>query len=333
MHSCTIQAYQANRDHWLQFVIINIVITSSGWVSMPVIQTEKLSVYYGRQRGIRELDLSVNAGEIYGFLGPNGAGKTTTLRVLMDIIRPSAGRASMFGKDCQKHGVEIRKRVGYLPGELKLYPSMRVEDYFQMVSTIRRCTNYRAQASDLCERLNLDPSRTTGTLSHGNKQKVGLVAAFLGQPELLILDEPTTGLDPLVQQAVLELVRAAKAEGRTTMFSSHILSEVQAICDRVGIIRDGQMITTERIEELRRSQFHRLRLRFEKMPPVDAFKEFGARELYRSEHDLTLEIHENLNQVLAWAVDYGIIDLEDQPFSLEEIFLTHYGKRGNGKDA
>lgn len=300
---------------------------------MAIIQTEKLSVYYGRQRGIHELDLSVEPGEVYGFLGPNGAGKTTTLRVLMDIIRPSAGRASIFGKDCQKHGVEIRKSVGYLPGELKLYTNIRAENYFQMISTIRGIANYQAQASDYCERLNLDPGRVTGTLSHGNKQKVGLVAAFLGKPELLILDEPTTGLDPLAQQAVIELVREAKAEGRTIIFSSHILSEVQAVCERVGIIRDGQIITTERIEDLKRSQFHRLRLRFEKMPPVDCFKVYGALEVFRTEQELTLEIHENLNQVLAHAVNYGIIDLADQPFSLEEIFLAHYGGRGNGQDA
>lgn len=293
---------------------------------MSIIQTENLSVYYGRQRGIHALDLSVNAGEIYGFLGPNGAGKTTTLRVLVDIIRPTAGHARLFGMDCQKKGVIIRKRVGYLPGELQLYSKMRAEDYFQMVNTIRNQSNNQAQVADLCERLSLDPTRPMGTLSRGNKQKVGLVAAFMGKPDLLILDEPTTGLDPIAQQSVLELVREAKREGRTTFFSSHILSEVQAVCNRVGIIRDGQMITTERIEDLQQGQFHRLRLRFEKMPPIGTFEKLGARELQRSGQDLTLEIHENLNQLLAVAVKYGISDMEDHPFSLEEIFLEHYGE-------
>ncbi len=296
---------------------------------MPVIQVEKLSVYYGRQRGVHALNLTVNAGEIYGFLGPNGAGKTTTLRVLMDIIRPTVGHASMFGLDCQKHGVEIRKRVGYLPGELQLYPNMRAEAYFQMIGMIRGQTKYQTQVADLCDRLSLDPTRKMGGLSHGNKQKVGLVAALMDKPDLLILDEPTTGLDPLVQQTVLELVREAKGEGRTTIFSSHILSEVQAVCHRVGIIRNGQIIATERIETLRKSQFHRLRLRFTTMPPVGSFEALGAKELHRSEQELTLEIHENLNQVLSLAVQYGIIDMEDQPFSLEDIFLAYYGKKGD----
>jgi ABC-2 type transport system ATP-binding protein len=297
---------------------------------MPIIQTENLSVYYERQRGVHELALSVEAGEVYGFLGPNGAGKTTTLRVLMDIIRPTAGCARVFGLDCQEHGVQIRRRVGYLPGELKLYPEMRADSYFQMINAIRGGQKIQPRIADYCKRLNLDPTRPMGTYSQGNKQKVGLVAAFMGQPDLLILDEPTTGLDPLVQQVVLELVREARAAGRTVFFSSHILSEVQAVCDRVGIIRSGQIITTERVEDLVQRQFHHLRLRFETMPPAGAFEAVGAHEIERTGQELTLEIHENLNEVLSLGVQYGINDLDDQPFTLEEIFLTYYGENEDG---
>lgn len=295
---------------------------------MSLIQTKNLSVYYGRQRGVHALDLTIEAGEVYGFLGPNGAGKTTTLRVLMDIIRPSAGHASIFGLDCQKHGVRIRKRVGYLPGELHLYPNMRAETYFQMVNAIRGDQDNQSRVVELCQWLELDPTRPMGGYSHGNKQKVGLVVAFMGQPELLILDEPTTGLDPLVQQAVLALVREVRDDGRTVFFSSHNLSEVQAVCDRVGIIRDGQIVTTERVEMLLQRQFHRFRMRFEKMPPVRTFDDLRVCELHRIGQDLMLEIHEHLNEVLSRAVTFGIIDLEEQPFTLEEIFLAYYGTKG-----
>ncbi len=300
---------------------------------MALIQTEDLSVYYGRQRGVHGLNLSVEASEVYGFLGPNGAGKTTTLRVLMDIIRPTAGRASIFGLDCQREGVRIRQRIGYLPGELALFPNLRAETYFQMVNTIRGDPTSQGRVRTLCDRLGLDPTRPMGTYSHGNKQKVGLVAAFMGQPDLLILDEPTTSLDPLVQQTVLELVREARDDGRTVFFSSHVLSEVQAVCDRVGIIRAGQIIVTERVKDLLQRQFHRLRLRFANMPPAGAFESLGAQELQRTGDTLTIEIHENLNQVLALAVHYGILDLEDQPTTLEDTFLAYYGENKAGRHA
>jgi ABC-2 type transport system ATP-binding protein len=294
----------------------------------PIIETHALSVYYGRQRGIHELNLAVEPGEVYGFLGPNGAGKTTTLRVLLDLIRPTAGRATVFGLDCQKQGVALRRRLGYVPGELKLYAHLTASDYFAMVNAVRGGQARPAYQRDLCRRLELDPGRPMHTYSRGNRQKVGLVAAFMGQPSLLMLDEPTTGLDPLVQQTVLALVREARAAGRTVFFSSHILSEVQEVCDRVGIIRAGQLVAVERVEQLVRGQFHRLRLRFERLPPPGTFEPAGAVELNRSEQSLTLEVRTNLNQVLALAVPYGVLDLEDQPVTLEEIFLAYYGQSG-----
>ena len=214
------------------------------------IETKGLSLYYGRHRGILDVDLRVEKGEIFGFLGPNGAGKTTTQRVLMDIIRPTAGEAHIFGKNCQKEGVAIRERIGYLPGELSLYPNMTARQFFKMYFSLQKSNNDPGRWKTLADRLGLDTTRKMREYSSGNKQKVGIVAAFMNKPDLLILDEPTSGLDPLVKQTVMELVREANHGGATVFFSSHILPEVQAVCDRVGIIREGQLVVTERVENL-----------------------------------------------------------------------------------
>jgi len=236
-----------------------------------IIETEGLSVYYGRHRGILNVDLRVESGEVFGFLGPNGAGKTTTQRVLMDIIRPTAGVALMFGKDCQKEGVKIRDRVGYLPGELSFYEDMKAGQFFEMYHSLQKNNSNAGYWRTLADRLDLDTSRRIRQYSRGNKQKVGVVTAFMNKPDLLILDEPTTGLDPLVQQTVMELVREANQAGATIFFSSHILPEVQAVCDRVGIIRDGQLVATEKVEDLTKQHFKRVRFNFAHTPPDTAF--------------------------------------------------------------
>ncbi len=203
-------------------------------MSNHVIETSALTVYYGKHRGILDVDLTVEKGEVFGFLGPNGAGKTTTQRVLLDVFPPTSGKASVFDLDCQKQGVELRKRIGYLPGELALYANMKASEFFKMYEYLRGENGSKGYWRELADRLNLDTSRKIRQFSRGNKQKVGVVSAFMNRPDLLILDEPTGGLDPLVQQTVLEMVREVKADGRTVFFSSHILSEVQAVCDRVG---------------------------------------------------------------------------------------------------
>lgn len=298
-------------------------------MSKHVIETSGLTVYYGRHRGIVNVDLTVEQGEVFGFLGPNGAGKTTTQRVLLDIIRPTSGKATIFGLDCQTQGVELRKRIGYLPGELALYKNMKASQFFKMYEYLRDQNGRKGYWQELAKRLDLDTSRKIGNFSRGNKQKVGIVAAFMNQPDLLILDEPTGGLDPLVQQTVLEMVREAKADGRTIFFSSHILPEVQAVADRVGIIRDGQLVTTQRVEELITQRVTRLNLTFEVLPPANAFQIEGVAELSRSEHSVMLEVQENLAPLLAVAAQHNIQDIETVHVSLEEIFLTYYGK-GNG---
>jgi ABC-2 type transport system ATP-binding protein len=292
------------------------------------IETKDLTVYYGRQRGIIDLNLTVQQGEVFGFLGPNGAGKTTTLRVLLDIIAPSRGRARVFGLDCQEDGVALRARVGYLPGDLNLPGQMTGKRFLDMLDRIRGNNSDPAYRRELCQRLNLDTGRRIREYSRGNKQKLGVVAAMMNRAELLILDEPTIGLDPLIQQTVLELVREARQEGRTVFFSSHILSEVQAVCDRVGIIREGKLVKVERVDALTAQPFHRLRLRFEKIPPADVFALEGVQELSRDDHNVLLEVRQNLPEVMMAAATYNLQDLESQPVTLEEVFLAYYGANG-----
>ncbi len=297
-----------------------------------VVETKGLSVYYGRQRGILNVDLRVEKGEVFGFLGPNGAGKTTTQRVLMDVIRPTAGQATMFGKDCQKEGVEARQQVGYLPGELSLYDNMKVRQFFRMYFSLQKSNNNPTYWQELSDRLDLDTSRKIRDLSRGNKQKVGVVAAFMNKPDLLILDEPTSGLDPLIQQTVMELVRGAQNDGTTVFFSSHILPEVQAVCDRVGIIRDGQLVATERVDDMTRQQFKRLRFTFANTPPADAFALDGVTEMDRDGQSVSLEVNKDLDKVMETAVSFGIVDIDTIPVTLEEIFLAYYGKGNGGKN-
>ena len=296
----------------------------------PVVETHNLSVYYGRHRGIEDVNLSVEQGEVFGFLGPNGAGKTTTQRVLLDVIHPSAGQAMIFGKDCQKEGVDIRKRIGYLPGELSLYRNMKGLAFLDMLASLHENPLDPSYRDQLFERLDLDPSRRMKEYSRGNKQKIGIVAAFMNKPDLLILDEPTGGLDPLVQQTVMELVQEVKEDGRTVFFSSHILPEVQAVCDRVGIIREGHLIKTERIEVLTTQSFKRLHLTLKTVPPVNTFAFEGVTETGREGHTIMLEVRDGLSQVVETAVPFGITDIETPPVTLEEIFLAFYDRKPNG---
>jgi ABC-2 type transport system ATP-binding protein len=276
-----------------------------------VIETHALTVHYGKHRGIQDINPAVAHGEVFGFLGPNGAGKTTTQRVLLDIIHPTSGRAIIFGCDSQQDGVEIRKRVGYLPGELNLYPGMTASNFLNMLASLQANVIDKTYRQQLYDRLNLDPSRKMKEYSRGNKQKIGIVAAFMGKPDLLILDEPTSGLDPLVQQTVMELVREVKHDGRTVFFSSHILPEVQAVCDRVGIIRDGELI-------------------FQQTPPADAFVMEGVTETGRDGAMVMLEIRSNFPKLMETAARYGITDVESPHVTLEEIFLNFYDRPHNG---
>lgn len=295
-----------------------------------IIQTNNLSVYYGAHRGVKDLNLSVQKGEIFGFLGPNGAGKTTTQRAILDIIHPTRGSATVFGLDSQKDGVAIRERVSYLPGELSLYPSMRASYFLDLLGSLQKKKQDQSYLEQLLERFNLDPSRKIKEYSHGNKQKIGVVAAFMGKKDLIILDEPTIGLDPLAQQTVLELVQEVKHEGRTVFFSSHNLKEVQAVCDRVGIIQNGELTKTEKIATLIAQQRKRLEINFRKKPPHGAFSVEGVKEINRDGNLVLFEINKDLDRLMEKAAPYGIIDIETIPLSLEEIFLAFYGTHNKG---
>lgn len=294
-----------------------------------VIETRKLTLFYGKHRGIIDVDLTVNKGEVFGFLGPNGAGKTTTQRVLLDIIRPNKGNAKIFGLDCQKQGSDIRKRVGYLPGELSLYPNMKAIDFLDLFASFYSGVADKKYRGKLIERLDLNPHRQMKHYSRGNKQKIGVVAAFMNKPDLLILDEPTASLDPLIQQAILELVRETKNEGRTVFFSSHNLTEVQAVCDRVGIIREGLLIKTERVETLTRQRFIRLKLTLRDNPPLDVYQNIdGVIEVARDGHTVVFEVQRNLEVLMDKTASFGITNIETLPVTLEEIFLAFYGRNG-----
>jgi ABC-2 type transport system ATP-binding protein len=295
-----------------------------------IIQTHDLSVYYGAHRGIKDLNLSVQKGEVFGFLGPNGAGKTTTLRAILDIIHPTKGSANLFGLDSKKDGAAIRQRLSYLPGELSLYPSMKARYFLDLLGSLQKNKLDESYLEKLLERVGLDPSRKMKEYSHGNKQKIGVVAAFMGKKELLILDEPTIGLDPLVQQTVLEFVQEVRDEGRTVFLSSHNLTEVQAVCDRVGIIQNGKLIKTEKVETLIDQQFKRLEIIFGKEPPHDAFTIDGVKEIGRDGNLILFEVKRGLDILMERAVPYGIEDIETKPVSLEEIFLSFYGPDNKG---
>src|SRR5665647_1398940 len=257
---------------------------------MNVIETERLTKSYGSHRGIIEVDLAVSQGEVFGFLGPNGAGKTTTIRTLLDLIRPTSGTARVFGIDSSADPVAIHRRIGYLPGEFALYDRLTGSQTLEYFANLRGGVDRTYQAS-LIERFDLDPSRRFREYSKGNKQKVGLVVALQHRPELLLLDEPTAGLDPLVQQTFFSLLRERVADGGTVFLSSHILSEVERSCDRVAIIREGRLVQVDRVDALRDLAHHQVELRFAGEPPVGEFKGIsGVSDVTVEDHLIRLRV-------------------------------------------
>jgi len=291
-----------------------------------VIRTERLTKAYGIHRGITELDLDVAEGEIFGFLGPNGAGKTTTMRVLLDLIRPTSGRAEVFGIETTVDPVAIHRRIGYLPGEFALYDKLTGGQTIDYFANLRGGVDAAYQA-DLIKRLDIDTSRKFKEYSKGNKQKVGLIVALQHRPDLLVLDEPTSGLDPLVQQTFFEVIREAKAEGRTVFLSSHILGEVEKTCDRVAIIRDGRLVKVDRVEALRDLAHHQVELRFSGEVPLGAFAALaGVSEVTSDEHVLRMRVSGSITPVVREAARYELLDFVSREPSLEETFLAEYGR-------
>ena len=291
-----------------------------------IIQTEKLTKSYGAHRGVTDIDLEVNEGEAFGFLGPNGAGKTTTIRVLLDHIRPTGGRALVFGIETTVDPVAIHRRVGYLPGEFTLYDKLTGGQTIEYFANLRGGVDAAYQV-DLVKRLDVDPSRKFKEYSKGNKQKIGLIVALQHRPDLLVLDEPTSGLDPLVQQTFYEVIREAKAEGRTIFLSSHILSEVEKTCDRVAIIRDGRLAKVDRVEALRDLAHHQVELRFAGDDvPVGAFAGLpGVSEVTTDGNLLRMRVSGSITPVVREAANYELLDFVSREPSLEETFLAQYG--------
>jgi ABC-2 type transport system ATP-binding protein len=291
-----------------------------------IIQTEQLTKSYGSHRGIIDIDLTVNEGEAFGFLGPNGAGKTTTIRTLLDHIRPTSGRATIFGIDTTADPVAIHRRLGYLPGEFALYDKLTGGQTIEYFANLRGGVD-RAYQADLVKRLDIDTSRKFKEYSKGNKQKIGLIVALQHRPDLLMLDEPTSGLDPLVQQTFYEIIREAKAEGRTIFLSSHILSEVEKTCDRVAIIRDGRLVKVDRVEALRDLAHHQVELRFSGDVPVGAFAALpGVSDVSTEDNLLRLRVSGSIAPVVREAANYELLDFVSREPSLEETFLAQYGR-------
>jgi ABC-2 type transport system ATP-binding protein len=294
-------------------------------VSTPAIETAGLTKFYGAQRGIEGLDLRVERGEVFGFLGPNGAGKTTTIRLLLDLIRPTGGRASVVGLDSRAQSVEVRRRTGYLPGELRTPGRSTAIEFLEFLGAIRGGVERRTIQA-LADRLDLPVGRRIGDLSKGNKQKVGVLAAFMHDPELLILDEPTDGLDPLRRQDVLELIRERAAAGRTVFLSSHDLAEVEHVASRVGIVRDGSLVAVEQIAALKERAIRRVEVRLaEPDAGLERLRSVpGVRGLTTRDGVVRFRVEGSMDALIKVLARLPVQTLTSEPPELDEIFLSYY---------
>jgi len=291
------------------------------------ILTEGLTKRYGRRPGIEQLDLEVHPGEVFGFIGPNGAGKSTTIRLLLDLLRPTAGRATVLDLDARADSVAVRRSVGYLPGEFGLDVRMTPRQLLQYFATLRGMRDL-GDARALAERLDLDLDLPMGRLSRGNRQKVGLVQAMFHRPPLLILDEPTTGLDPLVQDTFLQMLREARDEGRTVFLSSHILSEVERVCDRVAIVRASRLAALETTESLLEKRRKRVTLVFDSPVDASAFAGLpGVSDIRVQGTAVTLRLSDGIDAVIKLAAQHTLLDLQVEHPSLDEVFLGYYDAR------
>jgi ABC-2 type transport system ATP-binding protein len=289
-----------------------------------VVRARKLTKRYGAARGIVDVDLDVLPGEVFGFLGPNGAGKTTTIRLLLDLIRPTSGRVEVLGLEPRRSGVELRRRVGYLPGDLRLYERLTGEELLRYFASLRGMREL-GDAPALARRLDVDLKRPLRALSKGNRQKVGVVQALMHRPALLVLDEPTAGLDPLVQETFGMLAREAAADGRTVFLSSHALGEVQRVADRVALLRDGRVELVESVETLRTRAFARVEVTFASPPPPSAFAGVeGVRELDRHGDVVLFALEGSADPLVKALARHRVLALDSHEADLEDVFLSLY---------
>jgi ABC-2 type transport system ATP-binding protein len=293
-----------------------------------VIETTDLTKLYGKQVGVTGLNLSVRQGEIFGFLGPNGAGKTTTIRTLLDFIRPTSGSARVFGLDSREGSIEIHKRTGNLPGDFALYRNMTGMQVLEYSAQLRGGVP-EGEIERLADRLDADLSRPVKAYSTGNRQKVGLIQAMMHKPELLMLDEPTAGLDPLVQQALYELLAEVRSEGRTVFFSSHILPEVEQLADRVGIIREGKLVAVEAVTALKHKATRRIDITFDSPVNAESFKALpGVMEATSRGTILQLVVQGSIDPVIKAAAQHTVHNFVTYEPTLGEIFLGFYREEG-----
>jgi ABC-2 type transport system ATP-binding protein len=293
-----------------------------------VIRADALTKSYGKSRGVIDLTFEVVPGEVFGYLGPNGAGKTTTIRTMLDFIRPTRGRISLFGLDPHHDGPDVRRRVGYLPGEFGLYERLTGEEYLRTFAALRGQVPW-SQVSALADRLKLELGVRIKSLSHGNKRKLGLIQAFMHEPELLVMDEPTQGLDPLIQQEFYSLIDEARERGATTFISSHVMPEVERVCDRVAIIREGRLITVADIGDLKSAALRRVEFHFDHPVPASAFASLASVVTAEASGDeIRLSVRGPLDEVVKEAARHTVVNVETHEPSLEDVFLDVYRNGG-----
>jgi ABC-2 type transport system ATP-binding protein len=289
---------------------------------VSIIEVSKLTKYYGKSRGIVDVSFSEEEGEIFGFIGPNGAGKSTTIRLLLSLIHPTSGSAKVFGKDVTAHGTEIRRDIGYLPSEVFYYEGMKVIDLLKYSASFydHDCTKRIQELSDLME---LELGRRISDLSFGNKKKVGIVQGLLHSPRLLFLDEPTAGLDPLMQRKFFDMIRAENARGVTIFFSSHILGEVQRLCTRVGIIREGRIVEISDIRALQQNNYRKVSVTADGLKPA-TFDLPGVTNIQAENGMLHFFFKGDINTVLKKITSLKVTDVTIEEPTLEEIFMHYY---------
>lgn len=296
---------------------------------MTVVQAIDLTKKFGRLTALNNVNLEVNQGEVYGFIGPNGAGKTTTIRILLGILKPTQGQAMVFGKDAWRKAVEIHRNVAYVPGEVNLWPELTGGEVIDLFVRLRNANN-QSRREELIQRFDLDPSKKCGTYSKGNRQKVALVAAFASDAELYILDEPSAGLDPLMDRVFRECVMEAKQADKTIFLSSHILSEVEMLCDKVSIIRQGEIIESGYLSELQ--HLTRTSIHLETRQPVPSLSQLkGIHNLQEDNQTYSFQVDtEELDSIMKHISRFDILKLESNPPTLEDLFMRHYEVVGGG---
>lgn len=289
---------------------------------MPAIETEGLTKYYGSIRGVKDLNLQIEEGEIFGYLGPNGAGKTTTIRLFLNFIFPTKGKATLLGKDIVKESKNIRESVGYIPGEVSLYEGMTGEELVNYFAGIRG--KEPSRLGELKKRFDFNLKAKIRELSHGNRQKLAVLLAFSFDPPLYLLDEPTSGLDPLMQREFYALLKEEKANGKTVFFSSHVLPEVEKVCDRVGILKEGNLVAIERVDDLKKKKIRYVTVSLTEEVSPDAFAQAGVEVIPQGNHELKIIVRGAIDPILKRLANYHVDEVTISHASLEEVFLEYY---------